>query len=578
MQTTNTLDVITIIIGLLGGLAIFLFGMEQMTDALKNLAGARMKSLLAKMTTNRFKGVFAGAFVTAIIQSSSVTTVLVVGFITAGLMSLSQAIGIIMGANIGTTITAQIIAFDVTRYALLLVAVGFGLLFTSQRVKWRRYGSLIMGLGLIFFGMELMSAATEPLRAFQPFINLMHSIDNPLVAIIVSAIFTGVIQSSSATTGIIIVLASRGFITLEAGIALALGANLGTCITALMSAIGKPPEAAQAALVHVIFNVFGIVIWLGFINQLADFARWVSPTNPQLQGMARITAEAPRQIANAHTLFNLANTLIFIWFVKPLAQLARFLVPERLALRPERVQPQYLNKIFLETPELAFQSVKLELDRLGRYALRMVRRALPVVVTGSQEDLATLAKMDEAVDTLHGAIITYLGQLSQRGLLRRETEQIRDYITITNYIENICDLIETNLVEVGYSRLSQDVRISQATQEVLTSLYEQVGWTVEQALKAVAESDKVLAQEVIAAKPEINRLAEAANDHLGRRLIAEEPDRLETFRIETEIIEYLKRMYYFAKRIAKIMVETNVIYSRTVMTTGKPSVAPAAGQ
>ena len=222
--------------------------MDQMADALKAVAGERMKTILARLTANRFMGAITGAFVTAVIQSSSVTTVLVVGFITAGLMSMAQSIGIIMGANIGTTITAQIIAFKVTEAALLMIAVGFTLLFTSKQEQIRHYGSILMGLGLVFFGMSVMSDAMAPLRTYPPFLELMTRMDNPLIGILTAALFTALVQSSSATTGIIIVMASQGFISLQAGIALAMGANIGTCVTAMLASIGKPREAVRAAL------------------------------------------------------------------------------------------------------------------------------------------------------------------------------------------------------------------------------------------------------------------------------------------------------------------------------------------
>ena len=265
---------------LLGGLALFLFGMEQMADSLKAVAGERMKLILAKLTTNRFMGAVTGAFVTAIIQSSSVTTVLVVGFITAGLMSMAQSVGVIMGANIGTTITAQIVAFKVTKFALLMVAAGFGMLFASKQEKIKQYGGMLMGLGLVFFGMSVMSDAMSPLRSYQPFLDLMTRMDNPLIGILVAAGFTGLIQSSSATTGIVIVMATQGFISLEAGIALAFGANIGTCVTAMLAAIGKPREAVRAAAVHVLFNVFGVLLWVGLIPHLAEVVTWLSPAHP----------------------------------------------------------------------------------------------------------------------------------------------------------------------------------------------------------------------------------------------------------------------------------------------------------
>ncbi|MGA1197355.1 MAG: Na/Pi cotransporter family protein, partial [Candidatus Latescibacterota bacterium] len=223
---TEILEIGPIIMGLVGGLALFLFGMEQMTDALKSVAGHSLQTMLARMTTNRFKAVLAGAGITAIIQSSSVTTVLVVGFISAGLMNLTQGIGIILGADIGTTITAQIIAFKITHYALVLIAIGFAMLFTVKVEKVKLYGTMIMGLGLVFFGMDLMSTATNPLRTYAPFIHLMQSMSNPFSGILLGTLFTALIQSSSAAIGVIIVLASQGFISLDAGIALTFGANI----------------------------------------------------------------------------------------------------------------------------------------------------------------------------------------------------------------------------------------------------------------------------------------------------------------------------------------------------------------
>ena len=257
------------IIQFVGGLGLFLFGLNQMGEALKNVAGDRMRQILGKLTANRFMGLVTGTLVTAIVQSSSVMTVMLVGFVSAGLMSLPQAIGVILGADIGTTITAQIIAFPIKEYALLPVAVGFFLLFTSKRNHVSQSGALIMGLGLVFFGIALMSGAMKPLRSYQPFLDVMQHVTNPLVAILVSTIFTALIQASAATMGIVIVFASQGLISLEAGIALTLGANIGTCATAGLAALGKPREAVRVAIAHVTFKVVGVLLIVWFIPCLS---------------------------------------------------------------------------------------------------------------------------------------------------------------------------------------------------------------------------------------------------------------------------------------------------------------------
>ena len=541
---------------LFGGLALFLFGMEQMADALKAVAGERMKTILAKLTSNRFMGAITGAFVTAVIQSSSVTTVLVVGFITAGLMSLAQSIGVIMGANIGTTITAQIVAFKVTKAALLMIGVGFTMLFASKNERTKHYGGMLMGLGLIFFGMSVMSDAMSPLRSYQPFLDLMKTMENPIVGILVAAAFTGLVQSSSATTGIVIVMASQGFITLPTGIALAFGANIGTCVTALLASIGKPREAVRAALVHVLFNVAGVLVWVGFIDQLAAFVQAISPADPSLSGTERLAAEAPRQIANAHTIFNVANTLIFIWFTGQLARLVEWLVPDR-PLEEEAlvVRAKYLDEELLSTPSLALDRVRLEVLHMGERVQEMMSKIMPAIIAGNKEQLAAIQRMDDNVDVLHAQIIGYLGKISGQSLTETQSAEFLRLMEAVNDLENIGDTIETNLVVLGNERIDERVKISKPTQEVLMGFHEAVNKAVWSAVQAVAQKNEVAAQNVTSMKQEITQIVESAAAHQAQRLVAEEPNRIPAYTIEMDIIEKLKRIYYFAKRMAKT-VET----------------------
>jgi len=539
---------------LLGGLALFLFGMEQMADALKAVAGERMKVILAKLTTNRFMGAATGAVVTAIIQSSSVTTVLVVGFITAGLMSMAQSIGVIMGANIGTTITAQIVAFKVTKYALLMVACGFGMLFFSKQEKIKQYGAMLMGLGLVFFGMSVMSDAMSPLRSYQPFLDLMTRMDNPLIGILVAAGFTALIQSSSATTGIVIVMATQGFISLEAGIALAFGANIGTCVTAMLAAIGKPREAVRAAVVHVLFNTFGVLLWVGLIPYLAEFVTWLSPAHPELSGTNRLAAEAPRQIANAHTVFNIANTFIFIGFTSQFARLVEKLVPDKPVEEIVIAQPKYLDEELLETPSLALDRVRLEIGHMGGRVREMLQNIMTAITTGDRMMLRNIAKIDDDVDILHGDIVTYLGRISQKELMEDQTRALVSLMAATNDLENIGDIIETDLVYLGHEGIKSQVQISEETRAVLNKLHNIVATTAELAIDAVMENDQLAAQEVIDMKADITRLMESAALHETERLVAEEPNRLAAYSLEMDIIEKLKRIYYLAKRMAKTVV------------------------
>ena len=315
--------------GLFGGLALFLAGLEVLSNGLKQAAGGTLQTVLEKLTVNRFLGALTGAVVTGILNSSSVTTVLVVGFVTAGVMTLAQSVGVIMGANIGSTVTAQLLAFNISAYALIPVAAGFFMMFSGKTERTRQVGMILMGLGLVFYGMGIMSEGMNPLRNYEPFTNILAQMERPLLGILAGALFTGLVQSSAATVGIAIAMATEGLLTLPAGIALALGANIGTCVTALLASMGKPTEAVRAAVVHVSFNVLGVLVWLPFIPLLGDMAAAISPEATGLEGGAKLAAEVPRQIANANTLFNVANTLLFIGFTTWFARLAVRLVLSR---------------------------------------------------------------------------------------------------------------------------------------------------------------------------------------------------------------------------------------------------------
>jgi phosphate:Na+ symporter len=551
--TTSSLEFGPIMMSVMGGLALFLYGMDRMSMALKLIAGDRLRQILSRLTTNRFKGAAAGAAVTSIIQSSSVTTVLVVGFISAGLMNFTQSIGIIMGANIGSTMTAQIIAFKVTQYALLLIGAGFFLSFFVKKDRLRDYGKMIMGLGLVFYGMQLMSDGAQPLQSYEPFIDLMKNMNSPLLGIAFGAFFTALVQSSSATTGIVIVLASQGVLPLNAGIALIFGANIGTCFTAWLASIGKSIEAKRAVTVHVLFNVAGVLVWFMLIPELADSVKIISPQAPELDGTARLAAETPRQIANAHSIFNITNTLLFIWFVGPIGKIVVKIIPDRPATEAEKSKPKYLDPVLLNTPALALDAVRLELSRMGERVTAITRGSLEVVCSGNAEDMRKLWKMDSRVDEIHGFILSYLANLSRGNLDKSQSELMHRYLATSNYMENIADMVETNLMEIGRERLRSGLVISDATRQLLDHFHQEVSLQVSEAIEALITNDHIAARKVIGAKPRMSQLAAEAEEHLSRRFSADEPQRMVAFRLESEIIEYLKRMYYFAKRIAKIV-------------------------
>ena len=556
MQTIPSIEILPLIFGLLGGLALFLYGIEQMTGALKTIAGSKMKNLLAKVTSNRIKGAITGVFATAVVQSSSVTTVLVVGFISAGLISLAQAISIIVGANVGSTVTVQIIAFNITKYSLLMIAIGFGIRFIVKNEKIKYLGLMLMGIGLLFLGMQFMSDATHPLRAYEPFIYAMSHMKNPIIGILIAAVFTAIIHSSAATIGIVIALASQGFINLEAGISLVLGANIGTCITALLASIGMPRVSKQAALSHIIINIIGVLIWLPFIYRLDDVVRYISPSFHELTGLNRIAAEAPRQIANAHTIFNIFNTIILLPFITPLGKFIAWILPVKPLAVEEKIKPKYLDDASLSTPSIALELVRMELSRQSRRASVMIKEITNAVLYADKDKLKKIKKMDDEVDLLHDYIISYLSKLSKKELTAEESRLHQSYLIASNYIEYIGDVIETNLVTLGKERVEAELQFSKKSQPYLSNFFDKVIWCAEESFNALLEGNKKRADVVINMKKEVSQLAQETQSHLEERLNFETDVPLAEYRILSEIVENMKRIYYLSKRIAKDVVES----------------------
>lgn len=556
-SSSGELQVFSMLIALLGGLALFLFGMEQMASALKAVAGEGLRQILAKLTVNRVAGAATGAFVTAIIQSSSVTTVLVVGFITAEVMSLSQAVGVIFGANVGTTITAQIIAFKVTKYALLLIAIGFFMLFMGKRDKVRQYGGMIMGLGLVFFGMGVMSDGMKPLRSFEPFLDLMGRMENPLLGIAVSAIFTGLVQSSSATTGIIIVMASQGFITLPAGIALVFGANIGTCVTALLASIGKPREAVRAGMAHITFNVIGVALWVAFINPLAALVQSISPVAEGLVGIDKLGAETPRQIANAHTIFNIANTVIFLPFSTLVARFVEWAVPDKAASPADEapeLAAQYLNHDLLATPVLAIEQARREMLRMAEIIRGMLADIMPAFVANDLTAAQDILHRDNQVDYLQKETRVYLTQIGRSDLSLQLSERTMQLLNVNTELEHIGDVIEKNLITLLTAKASDDIVFSEEGRGELIEYHERVMESYDNAVKAFAADDVTLAQTVVTAKPELVQLEHVYRrthfERLGRGL----QESVDSSRIHLDLIDYLRRINSYAESIASTVV------------------------
>ena len=547
------LELGVMLVNLGGGLALFLYGMHKMTEALKIVAGERVKDILARLTTNRFSAAFAGTVVTAVIQSSSITTVLVVGFITAGIMTFQQSIGVILGANVGTTITAQIIAFKITKSALLLIAAGFFTEILARSPRIKQLGVMSMGLGLLFFGMELMSQATSPLRSYEPFMQLMREMANPLWGVLIGAVFTALVQSSSATTGIVIVMASQGLLSLETGIALILGSNIGTCVTAIVSAIGKPREAMQAAAAHVLFNVIGVLLFVAFIPQFAELVRYWSPATEGLQGLSLLAADTPRQIANAHTFFNVFNLLLFLGFTTTLASVVLKIVPPLPPEPAPETEARFLDNYYLDQPAMALERVSLELERVGEKVIAMIRDSLPTLTVGTRERIQALQNRDTEIDSLTDAVALYLRKLTTLNLVDPQPELVHVYFGAANYLESIADIVETGIVADSYKRLEHNLEISATTEEQLKEIYKELYLAAQVTMQALLENDAQKGQQVIDAKAHFNGLIERTRSHLYVRMKSERPEQLSLYKIETNTLENYRRIHNLLRRICLLI-------------------------
>lgn len=549
-QADPSIDWVMLAIKLVGGLAVFLFGMSLMTDALKIVAGEGMRRLLTRLTGNRFTATISGVVITGLTQSSSVTTVLLVGFVAAGLMTLSQSIGVIIGSNIGSTFTAQLIAFNVTQYALAVVALGFFVQMFSRRSAVRQVAGVVLGLGLVFFGMALMSDATYPLRSYPPFIDLMEKMDNPLLGVLAGLVFTAIVQSSAATTGLVIVLGSQGLISLDGAIAVALGANVGTCVTAMLAAIGKPRAALQVAFVHVLFNVLGVLLWLAFIPQLAELSRDISPADP-----ANPAEALPRQIANAHTLFNVINAAIFLCFTGALARLTHWVLPEKAeAEPPPAAEPKFLNDAALQTPGIALDYARRELARCARRVFDMFELIPDAMIDARPDALDRLAQRRKEITELDRQILLYLGKLSQLDVTRHQVTRIENELAIANHFEDLAQIIEEDIVRIGRDRIAEGIIPSESTREKIIALYAAVLGALGLAVETLETGDPDPARAALDRKPRINDLARDLSQHLATRLAGADAGQLERYRLETDQREQLKRVYHITRRLAKRLI------------------------
>lgn len=443
----------TYAMGLLGGLALFLYGMQMMSAGLESAAGSRMKGILERLTANRFTGVLAGALITAIIQSSSATTVMVVGFVNSGMMTLNQAIWIIMGANIGTTITGQLIALDVGAIAPLLAFLGVAAIVFLKNEKLKHTGEIMAGLGILFIGMDMMGTAMKPLAASEDFVGILTNFENPLLGIAAGTVFTALIQSSSASVGILQTLADSGAIGLGSAAFVLFGQNIGTCITALLASIGTNVNARRTTLIHIMFNVFGTIVF--------TLLCLATPIIPLVEGWT--PGNAPAQIANLHTMFNVVTTLLLLPVGTYLGKLAVMILKDQKSSSSEEgMHVQYLLDLkHMRTEKLGaamvcVEGIRKELFRMMDMAGKNVHEAFDTVEKRSKDMLAGVLEREEYVDFLNKEISRYITSAVSFETTTSGSRVFNSLFTITGNIERISDHA-TNIA--GYSRMLAEKHI-----------------------------------------------------------------------------------------------------------------------
>ena len=431
---------ITDILSLLGGLALFLFGMQTMSNGLEAAAGNKMKSILEKLTSNRIMGVLVGAVITAVIQSSSATTVMVVGFVNSGLMTLNQAVWIIMGANIGTTITGQLIALDIGAIAPLFAIIGVGAIMFSKSEKVHHISGIIAGLGILFIGMDMMGAAMEPLQESEAFLNLMTQFSNPLLGILVGAVFTAVIQSSSASVGILQALAATGMIPLESAVYVLFGQNIGTCITAVLASIGTKVNARRTTVIHLMFNIIGTTIFT-----------IICMTTPYVHLVESITPGDPvAQIANAHTIFNIVTTLILLPFGNYMARAAERILPDSKKEDDEDLRLKYIrpfdSSYSVGNSAIAVTQVKDEVNRMLDMVSKNIGDAFDTLIKYDEKSRQKVEEREEYIDYLNKGISEYIVSLMSGEMNADDSRKINGYYAIISNLERIGDHA-TNIAE-----------------------------------------------------------------------------------------------------------------------------------
>lgn len=530
------MDGFSVLTGLIGGLGLFLYGMKLMGDGLENAAGEGLKAILEKLTSNKYIAVLVGAAVTAIIQSSSATTVMVVSFVNAGLMSLIQAAGVIMGANIGTTITAQMVSFKLDAIAPIFIGVGAIVLLIAKKKKVRDIASIALGFGILFLGMGTMSTAMKPVAEaswFQQFVLVVAN--NSLLGLLAGLGMTAVVQSSSATTGILVALATTGAIDMRLAFPVILGCNIGTCVTAILASLGANRTAKKAALIHLLFNTIGAVIFFPFIG---PFINLVEKTDPNIA----------RQVANAHTIFNVTVTVVLLPLSLFLVKIVNRILPGDGEIEKEGAI--YLDKQLLDTPVIANGQVLKETLRMAEKAKKNVILSMKAFTENDQEVIDKVYKNEKIINVLERDITDYLVELSQLDLPEDDIKLFSSTYHVINDIERIGDHAE-NIADLAMEKMNKNIHLGDEAKQELSLIFDKTVKSIEIAIDNYKNKGQLDNKEIEIVEDEIDSLEKKLRENNIRRL-NEKACSADSSVVFLDIVSNLERIGDHANNIANL--------------------------
>lgn len=536
-----------ILISLIGGLGLFLYGISVMGDGLQKSTGPKLEKAIGLLTSNKLMGVLVGAVVTGIIQSSGATTVMVVGFVNAGIMSLYQAIGVIMGANIGTTVTAQLVSFDVS--ILSSVALGIGIVLymigSKSKPKLKNISEILIGFAILFIGMNFMKDALAPLSEYEAFKNaLAYLAKYPILALIAGFLLTTILQSSSASMGILIALSSQGLMPLSAALPVLYGDNIGSCTTSLLSSLGANRNAKRAATMHLCFNILGTILFMLVLNiPIRMIVEYIDPN------------DTARQIANAHTLFNLVNVAILLPFSKYIVKLVMFLIPEKPEEKEGKNTTKYIDGRMLETPAIAYANIIREALRMGLKAKESYTSAVLGVTKRSQKDIDNTFEKEKLINKEQKKIISYLIKLSNKSLDEKMRMSVDLLFHTVNDIERIGDLSE-NVAELAEGCLKNNVNISLEGIKEIENFYSQALKTYELALESMKENNVDLANKSLESEEEVNKLDKKYREEHMHRLNNNQCT-IDSGVVYLDLLTNIERISDHAVSIAKRVIKIN---------------------